>query len=164
MKVRRLLSPRGRIGRLCYLGLSFLLILLVVIFILGFVALGTRGAVRSRVFGSPLYICSLILFVIFCLYLGFILELKRLHDINMSGWCCLWLVFSGICERMLEDGFVKTCSLPVVWKYVVTVLLNGGVLVGLVLNIMLFFRPGTKGPNRFGERASTLRELFRKPV
>jgi uncharacterized membrane protein YhaH (DUF805 family) len=105
-----------------------------------------------------------IVLVIFCTYLGLIVELKRLHDMNMSGWCLLWIGLSGVCEGIFQDEYAWICSLPAVWKYIVMALLVSGTLVGFVLNIMLFFRPGTKGPNRFGERASTFRELLRKPI
>jgi uncharacterized membrane protein YhaH (DUF805 family) len=164
MKVGRLLSPRGRIGRLHYLELSLLLIigLFAVFAAVAILMMASHKAFAQLLCGVG-YTLGIV-FIIFCIYLGFILELKRLHDINMSGWCFLWIVFSGICEKVLDDGHAWMCSLPVVWKYAVTALLAIGALVGFVLNIMLFLCRGTKGSNRFGERASTFRELFHKSI
>ncbi|MDR1173286.1 MAG: DUF805 domain-containing protein [Puniceicoccales bacterium] len=154
MKVRELLSPRGRIGRLCYWSLT---ILVRVIFELGSAATSLLVSVVKPdwSFAHPRYVaelvCLVVALVLFCIYLEFVLITKRLHDMNMSGWYCLWIYPSVIYLEMLKDGHAWTCSLSVVWKDVLTIL---AAIILLVFSIMLIFRPGTKGPNRFGERIS----------
>ncbi|MDR1528529.1 MAG: DUF805 domain-containing protein [Puniceicoccales bacterium] len=153
MKVGRLLSLRGRIGRLCYLGMH---LLLVVVLELGSAMISLLGSVVKPdwAFAHPRYVvelvCLWIAFALFCIYLGFILLVKRLHDVNMSGWYCLWIYPGSIYLEMLNDGHAWTCSLSVTWKDILTIL---AVITTLVFSIMLTFRPGTRGPNRFGERA-----------
>lgn len=160
MKVRELLSSRGRIGRLCYLGLT---ILVGVTFELGSVLIPLLVSVVKPDWSFAGSVCLVVSLAFFCIYLGFILIVKRLHDVNISGWYCFFTNFSFMLG-ILANEFVRSHSLPIVWTCVAVALLLISLLVGFVLNIMLVFRPGTKGPNRFGERASTFRELFRKPV
>ncbi|MDR0693062.1 MAG: DUF805 domain-containing protein [Puniceicoccales bacterium] len=153
MKIGRLLSPRGRIGRLGYLGLK---LLVVVTLELGFAVISLLASVVKLDWASAHFryvvelVCLAVAFAFFCVYLEFTLLVKRLHDINMSGWYCLLIYPGGIYLEML-NGHAWTCSLSVVWK---DVLMIFAVITTLVFSIVLIFRPGTKGPNRFGERAS----------
>lgn len=71
----------------------------------------------------------ILLAVVLCLPANVLLLLRRLHDLNQSGSFILVMILVGLIPGV-------------------------GILVNLVVNILLFVLPGTKGPNKYGERPS----------
>ncbi|MGY6562557.1 MAG: DUF805 domain-containing protein [Luteibaculaceae bacterium] len=98
-------SYEGRIGRLAYLGRNIILTIPAV-------AVNLVDFERES---SSFYLLSLIAVGSFVLIM--LQNIKRLHDINLSGWYSVLL-------------FVP--------------------LINLFLSLFLLFKPGTTGPNAYG--------------
>ena len=78
----------------------------------------------------PILVFLLILVILTLLTLPIIV--RRLHDINLSGW---WILSCSILFYVLF--YIKQF-------YIVSIL-------GTIFLLILIFKKGTKGPNRFGE-------------
>lgn len=85
------LNANGRFGRLSYLGWSFLsvLVFFVIALIVGALFIGTNPESLASI-STPAIIIFLILYIAF-FYFTIIFAVRRLHDVNQSGW--LWLLF-----------------------------------------------------------------------
>lgn len=83
----------GRIARLQYFFASILMCVLGLAFIALFVAGGT---LLSREAGGIVSIVFIVLIYIVMLIFGVCLGIRRLHDMNMSGWWILVLVIPGV--------------------------------------------------------------------
>ena len=136
-------SFKGRIARLpCFLNsilLGFcLLIPLIPIFML--MALGDDNPI----------ILSLSILLLSAVGIAYAwastaLVVRRLHDMNVSGWWYLWFTLTvcgiafiaGFSNPHLSDG-----------QNPLTILAN---LAQLIFGLILLFNPGTKGPNQYGE-------------
>jgi uncharacterized membrane protein YhaH (DUF805 family) len=167
-RVIGLLSTRGRIGRLCYFGLS--LILKFVDYMSWIIALGVPCLlnITSKSFlctGLWLFGSFMVETIVLCtIYIKIVTIVKRLHDINMSGWHLVWIF---LCVSIFEHFIgwpAGKFPLSTVWKHVAVMSLVACLVIYIAICIVLMFKSGTKGPNRFGERATTFRELFRKPI
>ncbi|MFA5387590.1 MAG: DUF805 domain-containing protein [Candidatus Paceibacterota bacterium] len=101
---------KGRIGRLYFLA--------------GNASLNITLLAGEKLLGEAAY---LILFIL-ALPLAFSLVIKRLHDINRSGWYSASLVFLFFLEIM---------SFPT--KFIVS-----------IISLLLLFWPGTPGENKYG--------------
>jgi len=125
----------GRLGRLAYLGYSFLLALI----LLGLAAILILPARNSPNLGTVLILAKVIVGAIGT-WGGICLGVKRLHDLDHSGWHYAWM--------MLVPN-----AIAAVGSAVQSILI---VLAGLVLSlgvaVYLVFWPGTDGQNRFGYR------------
>lgn len=115
MKVlETLFSPRGRMNRRPFFLWSFGSVFGFGIFTSLF--LPTVLSLNSQALLILFFILLGIAYLLLLVSIGFILPIKRLHDMDMSGW--------AICASFIP-------------------------LVGFAL-ILLFFIPGTRGPNCFG--------------
>lgn len=90
------LSPQGRFGRLSFIGWNaFLLfvtymifvLFLVVVAVLGLGSLSFDEAIRGAV--SSLYLIGSLLIMLGYFYFYLVFSIRRLHDLNRSGWWCL---------------------------------------------------------------------------
>ena len=123
----------GRIGRLAYFGYSILLG--VILCVVGLVLLlPTRNSPN----GETVTIVVVILLGAIALYAGFCLAVKRLHDLDLSGWHYAWMIlvpslFNGIgsAAHMLAFSIV-------------------GSVFSMGVGVYLLFWPGTDGTNNFG--------------
>lgn len=117
-----LFSPRGRIGRLHYVGVSFVTAMVssLILSLLTAGLLALMGVSNENVDPDEIetfttsisFVTSMLLFIPL-----YILVIKRLHDLNASGWWAL----AGI--------------IP---------------LLNLIMFFFLALYPGTKGPNQYG--------------
>ncbi len=71
---------------------------------------------------------------------------KRLHDLNLSGWILAAVYPGGFLVGLLANVVNEDLALSVM------VLLGASMLA---LTVALGFMPGTKGPNRYGDREET---------
>ncbi len=128
------LSVSGRLSRLPYFGYSVLLIVVAVI--LSFVAI---FALQSATGGlSILGVVIAVVVGLGTLWGSIAIAVKRLHDVNMSGWHYLWMalvpgIINGVGNTQHSTGLQAI-----------------GGLISLGVWVFLLFWPGTPGPNRFG--------------
>jgi uncharacterized membrane protein YhaH (DUF805 family) len=83
----KILSPKGRIGRLRYIGYTFglaLVFYLVVVLILGLITTLTSPETLSAL-ATPVGLLT----YAGLLYISVILTIQRCHDFNVSGWLTL---------------------------------------------------------------------------
>ncbi len=122
------LSPAGRFGRLSYLAWAVLVGVIgqLATFLIGGAALMTPtfDAAGTPVMPdlAPGVLAGLIFVGVVSAVVGVIFAIRRLHDINASGW------------------FVLLILVP---------------LVNLIVLLVLVFKAGTPGPNRFGPERVT---------
>jgi uncharacterized membrane protein YhaH (DUF805 family) len=126
----------GRIGRLTYLGASFLLTLVAVAANAAFLGLMARSEGAG----------ALVLWTGFAAFFAAhgcvagALMAKRLHDLDMSGAHAAWILAAAV---MTGASAALAPALAVIFG-----------LVTLVAGAVLIVVPGTRGPNRFGSRAA----------
>ena len=137
-----LFSWSGRLGRLAYFGYSFLLVAVLVVLGLIFLL-----PLRNAADGTGVAIAIMVVLGLMGLFGGFCLAAKRLHDLDMSAWHYVWIIFvpaffNGSGAAMKQLGM----TLP----GLLTSLL--GSLISLLVGLYLLFWPGTDGTNRCGER------------
>ena len=149
------LSLRGRFNRLSYLGWYGLLNIMLM---LGYLLLGFTFGVfhlTSDLFNVELYssfsgVSSLIVwaFWLLAIYLHFVLIIRRLHDLNKSGWLMLLLLVPVIqfffmlyvlvapgTAHSNDYGPVRTSSFLeklMAWIMLFIVLLSGMAMAGLM--------------------------------
>jgi len=123
----------GRLGRLAYFGYSILFAL-----VLGLIAAILILPTRNSPNGGTVLIVAVIIISVIAIWGGIALSVKRLHDLDMSGWHYVWMILA---PGMLQ-GFGKVFEIPMLS-------IVGG-LISLGVWIYLQFWPGTPGSNRFG--------------
>lgn len=126
----KLFAYKGRVGRLRYLGMSFVVIflLLFALFILGFAAMMLES------------------YALFFLLLPIgagaavvqtLLGIRRLHDFDHSGWWYVpCLVVMSVGAQVASSGDPTLAAI--------------GAVLYLAPTLILLLKPGTEGPNRFG--------------
>ncbi|GAA0584956.1 hypothetical protein GCM10009416_24160 [Craurococcus roseus] len=120
---------KGRVGRLSFLGWNLSLALCVWVWVAAIAAaakmLHVDGFVRAEV--------AAVLAAAPVVWLALVIQVKRLHDLDFSGWHSLWIWVLPIVPTE-ADGTIGT------------VLRLGcyGVMAWMCL------APGSPGPNRFG--------------
>jgi uncharacterized membrane protein YhaH (DUF805 family) len=121
-----LFSFRGRLNRIeflvrsCAIFITMLAVSVLAIFII-------HWGMPALLF-MPLWIASL--------FASIAIQVRRLHDLDLSGW---WLLASfpmyGVGQILIDSDVGIGIIL--------------GMIVSLAPTIVLFFVPGTKSPNRF---------------
>lgn len=91
--------------------------------------------------GQVLLSMAVMLLFIPVFWFGFALSVRRLHDMNLSGWWLLGLVILSIFLN-----FVIMILFPTSTIYIFMLSHVSGMLVGAIF----LFVPGTTGANRFG--------------
>jgi uncharacterized membrane protein YhaH (DUF805 family) len=86
----KILSVKGRIGRLRYIGYSIGISLFVYL-VMG-VLVGLVGTTMSEEAMGPLMLLVLVLGIGSMFFINIVLMIQRCHDINMSGWLSLSLL------------------------------------------------------------------------
>lgn len=83
-------SASGRFGRMSYLAWLFVSsIITMIILIAGMMLFGGMGALNDpAAFSTPLLIIFILIYIAF-IYFSFIFLIRRLHDLNQSGWLSL---------------------------------------------------------------------------
>lgn len=126
----------GRLPRLRYFLLS--LIPAIVAFLTGIILAMNSGA-GPAVFNEPLLIGCIVLFVLAGI-VGLGLTVRRLHDLNLTGW---WILAIWIVPSAVEYGAVRLLDNPQLGSTLSSV-------VALLIGLWLWLAPGTRGANRFG--------------
>ena len=91
---------------------------------------------------------ELITFVV-ALYPSLAISMKRLHDLNLSGWWCVPAFAPGFISGLADVAGLT--GPPDSQNLLGSVLLWGSVAVGLVYIAVLGFLRGTAGPNGYGQ-------------
>lgn len=133
--------PGGRLGRMRYFTFSYaLMAVLGILVAITIPAFAKAGATTSAAIPA-------VLMGFLWMYLGIMLAVKRLHDINASG---LWLLLpvALVILLMVTGGLsAKNSGASTVMGMLIT---GAYSLTCLIMGIVLVFVPGTKGENRFG--------------
>lgn len=131
---QKFFSFSGRLNRLAYFlrYLVSLAIFLVVLFVCAFLiaALGPLG----MIFSIPIIVVCVVFIVV-----SISLTVRRLHDMNFSGWWYLVILGLGLISGGVEGVQGNPSA--------ISMIIN---LISLVISLVILFYPGTKGPNRFG--------------
>ena len=137
-----LFSWAGRLGRLAYFGYSLLLGV-----ILGVLGLVLLLPLRNAEDGEGVAIAIVVVLAFMGILGGFCLAAKRLHDLDMSAWHYLWIIFAPALFNGLGAGLLQAgMKFPGLMSTIF------GSMISLLMALFLLFWPGTDGANRFGER------------
>lgn len=130
----RFFSYSSRIGRLRYFayGMGVFLLLLPALILAG-VLFGLKMYFLAGVLGVACYV--------FMLTMGFVFAVRRLHDMDASGW---WTLIIGAAMLSTFLNLLKVIPPNLSW---LPALLG---LADFVLILFLLFKPGTQDENRFG--------------
>lgn len=103
------LSAQGRFNRLSYLGWTFLYSIIVTAIMVAFSLISGGGMalflsaadntnmMESASFASfGFFYIGLIIIGILSLYFAFVFAIRRLHDLNITGWVSLLLLIPGV--------------------------------------------------------------------
>ncbi len=119
----KILSARGRLGRVRYIGYSMGLMLLtwLAIAVLGGIAAALGGgdslsSLRGNESAGFLMTGAIIVLTLLSVVVSILIAIQRLHDFNASGWWILLMIVP---------------------------------LANAVMYLVLLIMPGTQGPNRF---------------
>ncbi len=140
---RLLLSPYGRIGRGPYIVSVFSLLVLAAA-----MARFYRSTPQNMIDGATIPISIIGLFAV---YAAAMVTVKRLHDLDLSGWWALiytWPAFTmAVLPKLLlvlPIMLLMDYTKPGFW-----VMLIATVVFATLLGYLMF-TSGTQGPNRFG--------------
>jgi uncharacterized membrane protein YhaH (DUF805 family) len=125
----------GRLGRLAYFGYSIVFGIVLAV-IAALLILPSRNSPS----GGTVIIVTVIIVGLVGLWGGIALSVKRLHDLDKSGWHYAWMVL----VPGLINGIGRGAGIPAVAAI--------GGLLSLGIWVYLVFWPGTPGYNRFGEQ------------
>ena len=130
----RFFSYSSRIGRLRYFayGMGVFLLLLPAL-----VLTGALWALKMYFLAGVLGVAC----YVFMFTMSFVFAVRRLHDMDASGWWCL------IIGAALASTLMKAMGLIPANLFWLSALLG---LADLVLVLVLLFKSGTQGDNRFG--------------
>jgi uncharacterized membrane protein YhaH (DUF805 family) len=137
-----LFSWSGRLGRLGYFGYSLLLCVILVV-----LSLLLLAPLRSAPDAQGVTIAITVLLSVMGILGGFCLAAKRLHDVDLSAWHYVWIIFI---PALLNGVGVALRSLGNTVPGLVISL--AGLTFSLLVYFVLLLWPGTDGTNRFGER------------
>jgi len=147
-------DPKGRFGRLSYIawGMAinfFAAVIQVIIGLLIALVTGVTESASMGMAGGGIAMVLNLAFSLVVMVLTIIFFIRRLHDINLSGWWVLFSFIAGAVAGGLIAAGVTTQS---------TMLLIVGVVAAVFpfgFGIFVLVKPGTEGPNRFGPPRET---------
>lgn len=84
------LSPHGRFGRLSYLGWNMLMGLVAIFFII------ITSFIINKDNGLTPFIIMMVILYVPMLYFTFVFAIRRLHDLNQTGWLSLLILIPAI--------------------------------------------------------------------
>ena len=88
---------------------------------------------------EPALVACAAVFLLACI-VGLSLTVRRLHDLDLSGW---WILAIWFVPAALEAGAVQLVNNPQLGSTLSSV-------VALAIGLWLWLAPGTRGANRFG--------------
>ncbi|MGB1296298.1 MAG: DUF805 domain-containing protein [Flavobacteriales bacterium] len=96
---------------------------------------------------SPFYNWFIVLFLLFSLILTVFASIKRLHDIDYSGWWLLLCILPLLLGIILSNSkFVGSIN------YITFIIFPLFTVIGGLTLIFLFLKPGNLMKNRYGEK------------
>ena len=126
----------GRLPRLRYFLLS--LIPAIVAVVAG-IFLAMNAGAGLAIFSEPRLVVCAVVFVLAWI-VGLSLAVRRLHDLNLSGW---WVLAIWIVPSVVEYGAVRWLNNPQLGSTLSSV-------IALLIGLWLCLAPGTRGANAFG--------------
>ena len=142
----KVFTIQGRLNRMPYNIFSFVLMLIpVVIITLMFLLqayLKTNLKLVSGTFANVLIAAALIaVFIVILCFIGQVtLTIRRLHDLNLSGWFYLLFIIPDTLTAALYN---EASSLMKMISIVLT-------LIPVIFFLLLMFKRGTDGENKYG--------------
>lgn len=141
-RILQIADPRGRCNRRALLGIALALLILQTI----------AFVVRSYA-TTPLINLLASAIELSCLWIAMCATIKRLHDLNLSGWwmpaglpaLCVWAVFVGSIALATLGLAVFQVGSPQFMIYAI-----GVMIWPLAATLWLHFAEGTAGPNKYG--------------
>jgi uncharacterized membrane protein YhaH (DUF805 family) len=137
-----LLSFDGRSGRFAYWMFAFVWLLIWLAFLLGPLLLSSMIGISK--IGSIGFILLLLVTVIS----SFAITVRRLHDLDLSGWVILIMIFLGILNFGLY--IYREFVVDVSQAFFLTFLITGLSIFLHTYYVLLMIWPGTDGANRYG--------------
>ena len=131
----------GRIRRWRYFFYSCLL--WIVLLLLTLLAVALVNNVRHPTAASVLFT---VVILAFWLWAGFALVVKRLHDLNKTGWHYVWMF---LLPTLLGGSFTVQWIAPFNGHWSIGYGQSFGI-IPLLATLYLIFARGTDGPNDFG--------------
>ncbi len=137
-------SFRGRFSRLSFLawslvsGLVFAVIFFILIGSAAFSGIQSGNPFGNLGFGT---LIAAGLLYIAILAIGIIFAIRRIHDLDLSGW---WILLA---YAFLPGSLIAAVTTPIISGI--------ALLASFVFWIYILVAPGTKGPNRFGPQRVT---------
>ncbi|MBR1806711.1 MAG: DUF805 domain-containing protein [Selenomonadaceae bacterium] len=140
---QKIFTLKGRLNRWPYFKYSLILLLPMIVAAIVFALIATifgKSTDSSLIFGVGL--ASVLLVACFLIYIvgGVMIIVRRLHDLNLSGWWLIpYYVLIGFGNMQVKDTdsglfmFSATCG-----------------LIAFVCSMFLLFKRGTVGDNKYG--------------
>jgi len=150
--LENIFSFKGRVKRSTFWP-WYLITTIAFVLMVGFIG----GTTLQSLFGSFLpdwliltfIIVFGILFSLLACWVLLALQVKRLHDRNISGWLVL-LPFGPVVIHLLFDTWLNEYLDAQIPYFSITVALDVFTALGMLVLLVIFFLPGTVGPNRYG--------------
>ncbi len=139
---------KGRLHRLPFLGLSILNTVVSGGLVVAGALLMLRGKYSENILIEAFGVfTAFVMFFVF-IWVGIALQVKRLHDMNCSGYYVIaWIFISGLFSAL---------------NVVVPGVKNIGNVINFIIGLVLIFTPGTPGSNNFDVGSSRVREAGRQ--
>lgn len=129
--MKKLLLWNGRINRSDFFTLGFLLN------VISAIMEAMSNTLPDNATAS--LVVSLLILAVFGLlgYIGLCLTIRRLHDLNQPGWMYLVFLFSTLSLVFIGESFIP----PLTYL---------GLIIALGVTLILLFKKGTSGDNKYG--------------
>jgi uncharacterized membrane protein YhaH (DUF805 family) len=141
-RILHIADPRGRCNRRALLGIALALL-----------TIQTGAFVVHSYATTPLVNLSASAIELACLWIAISASIKRLHDLNFSGW---WMPASllALCVWAMAVGFITLSTLGLAVARVGSpqfmVYATAVMIWPLAATLWLHFAEGTEGPNKYG--------------
>lgn len=142
---RQILSPKGHINRRTFF-LSFALFMIVSFVLVSLASALADSSINKTVKSVLAYIlyCGLLLVY----YMNIMMAVKRLHDLNYSGWWILLIILFPFLPYAISHSDI--------WQYdesgILFLICMAVFIAQSLFTIYLFLMPGKMSYSRFGER------------
>ncbi|MDE2422518.1 MAG: DUF805 domain-containing protein [Gammaproteobacteria bacterium] len=139
-------SYKGRFGRLSYFAWNL-------VFLLTIIAVVAVGALVWSMLGFSLnhgvgwFILAGFLLFIPMIYIMIVFQIRRLHDVNRTGWWSVLPIADNIVMQVFTHLF-QNISFNMV-------IIGIAFVINIIFTLYLMFAKGTDGANNYGEQRAT---------